>query len=309
MQKILVFDGIDRQALAPLEAAGYTVESNPQASAKDFQKDDTVVGMIVLTYPIGPAEMDCYPNLKIIARHGVGYDSVDLQAATDRHIVVTNTPGANATAVAETAVTLMLMAGRLMNTRREGIFDPAAKAFMAKRPGMQVSQKTVGILGFGNIGRNIAELLTGFDVDVLAYARHDKEVPNGRMASLDEIYQEADFVVLALPGSASTEHLVDAAALKKMKKSAVLVNVGRGTVVDESALITALKENDIAAAGLDVVTQEPISPDNELLKLKNAYVLPHIGSDSAEAKERLAAMAGQEILKVLAGQPADSQVN
>ena len=308
-KKILVFDGVNEHAVKALEAEGYQVVSNPQASDKDFAGDPDVVGFLLMMYPITAEIMDRYPNLKIIARHGVGYDNVDLAAAKERGIVVTNTPGANATAVAETAVALMLMAGRLFDTDKRGITDPKAKAYAAAHPGVQVSDKVVGILGFGHIGRTVAELLTGFGVKVLAYARHDKDVPNGRMASLDEIFEQSDFVVSTLPATPQTTKMVGETAFKKMKQTAVLVNVGRGPVVDEAALLIALKAGEIAAAGLDVVEKEPISPDNELLSLENTYVLPHIAGNSREAKKEIAEKAAQNIIDVLDGKKSKDQVN
>ncbi|MBS9338885.1 phosphoglycerate dehydrogenase [Fructobacillus sp. M2-14] len=308
-EKVLVFNGISDVAVTKLKEAGYEVEENPQKTADDFAADDSVVGMILMMAPIDGAVMDRFPNLKVIARHGVGYDNVDLQAAKDRGIIVANTPGANATAVAETAVTLMMMAGRLFDTDKRGITDKKAAAYATEHRGMQVSKKTVGILGFGHIGKTIAQLLSGFGVEVLAYARHDKDVPNGRMASLDEIFEKADYVVSTLPATDSTTKMIDAAAFDKMKDSAVLVNVGRGPVVDEAALIDALKAGKIAAAGLDVVEVEPISPDNELLSLENTYVLPHVAGGSIEAGKAIASTAADDVLSVLSGKGPLNQVN
>lgn len=309
MTKVLVFDGIADLAVSTLKAAGIEVVSSPQASDQDFTDSADIEGMILMMHPITGAIMDQLPNLKIIARFGVGYDNVDLDAARQRGIVVTNTPGANATAVAETAVTLMLMAGRLFATRHDAISNPTVKKYLHGRPGVQVTGKTIGILGFGHIGQKIAHLLTGFDVSVLVYARHDHEVPNGRMATLDEIYEKADYVVSALPGIPATQHLIDAGAFAAMKSSAVLVNVGRGSVVDEPALVDALKHGAIAAAGLDVVSTEPIQTDNPLLSLPNAFITPHVASTSREALDEVGLAAAQTVLNVLNGQTVNNQVN
>ncbi|CAK1241792.1 phosphoglycerate dehydrogenase [Fructobacillus tropaeoli] len=309
MAKVLVFDGIDENALAPLKRAGLEIVSNPQATSEDFASDDEVVGIILMMYKVDGAVMDRFPNLKVIARHGVGYDNVDLQAASERGIAVTNTPGANAGAVAETAITLMLMAGRLFETSHDAITDQKAADYMVGKSGQQVSGKIVGIIGFGHIGQEIAKLLTGFGVHVLAYARHERDVPNGRMADLDEIFQQADFVVSALPATPSTTGLIDQKAFDKMKPSTVVVNVGRGPVIDEAAMIASLKSGKIAAAGLDVVDQEPISPDNELLSLPNAFVLPHVAAHSKEADFEVAKTAAKNVLAVFEGKPAEDQVN
>lgn len=309
MTKVLVFDGVSQVAVQTLQDAGLEVVSSPQHQDRDFTDYPDIEAMILMMHPITAEIMDQLPNLKVIARFGVGYDNVDVQAASERGIVVTNTPGANATAVAETAITLMLMAGRFFASRQAQITDPAAKNYAQAHPGIQLSDKTVGILGFGHIGQKIAHMLTGFNAQVLVYARHDYPVVNGHMANLDEIFTTADYVVSALPGTAATQNLIDQAAFKKMKSTAVLVNVGRGSVVDEPALIQALKTGEIASAGLDVVAQEPIRADNELLSLPNAFVLPHVASVSQEALDEVGTLAAQNILQVLAGKTALNPVN
>ena len=151
--------------------------------------------------------------------------------------------------------------------------------------------------------------MTGFNVKVLAYARHNKVVKNGRMASLEEIYTQSDFVVLALPATSETNNMIDMAVFKKMKSNAVLVNIGRGTVIDELALINALKSGEIAGAGLDVVAVEPISEDNELLSLPNVFVTPHVAAKSREAFDTVGLTAAEEVVRVLNGQAPRYQVN
>ncbi|GAP02960.1 D-3-phosphoglycerate dehydrogenase [Fructobacillus pseudoficulneus] len=309
MAKILVFDGIDESALTLIKKAGFEVVSNKQQTPEDFAGDPDVVGIILMIFDVDGAVMDRYPNLKVIARHGAGYDTVDLKAAAERGIVVTNTPGANATAVAETAVALMLVAGRYFGAYHDSITDSKVKNYLVGKKAQQVSGKIVGILGFGHIGQDIAKLLTGFGVHVLAYARHDRDVPNGRMASLDEIYQQADYIVSALPATPATTGMINQEAFDKMKSNAVIVNVGRGPVIDEQAMIDSLKAGKIAAAGLDVVNEEPIQPSNVLLSLPNVFVLPHIAGFSKEANHEVAKTAAEDVLSVIAGKGTDHQVN
>lgn len=309
MAKVLVFDGIAQDGIEQLKAAGYEVVSSPQASDKDFTDHADVDAIILMMHPVTAEIMDKMPNLKVIARHGVGYDNVDLEAAKQRGIVVTNTPGGNAQSVAEGAVTMALMAGRLFAAHHDGITNAEDKAYVAKHPGLELSHKTVAILGFGHIGQKINDLLTGFQVNTLVYARHDRPVPHGKMAGLDEIFKNADYIISALPGTPQTKHLIDADAFKQMKQTAVVVNVGRGMVIDEPALVNALKSGEIAAAGLDVVEKEPISPENPLLALPNAFVTPHVASVSQEALSNVAKMAATEVQKVLSGETPDYQVN
>ena len=309
MKKVLVANLTAKKAVKYLEEKGFEVIISDQASDDDFLSHTDVDGILIMMHPFGESLMAKMPNLKVIARHGVGYDNVDLAAAAKHDIVVTNTPGANATAVAETAIMHMLMAGRLYYQRRELLTDTTNADYLAAHNGQEISGKTVGIIGFGHIGQNIDRLLTGFDVNVLAYARHSHEVVNGRMATLDEIYEQSDFIVTALPATPETTHMINADVFSKMKSSAVLVNIGRGALIDEAALIDALKNDVIAGAGLDVVENEPISVDNPLLQLPNAFVTPHVAMISQEAMDNVAIKAAEDIVRVLSGEQPRFPVN
>ena len=304
-QKVLVFNGTAQAAIDYLKANDLEVVSNPQQADADFLAAADVDAVILMMHPLTEKLLSQMPNLKVIARYGVGYDNVNLADATARDIVVTNTPGANATAVAETAIMHMLMAGRYFYQQRQSITDPT----VPNGTGQEVSHKTVGIVGFGAIGQKIDDLLTGFDVEVLAYARHDKPVKNGRMATLDEIYTQSDYIILALPATPETQHMIDAAVFKQMKPNAVLINIARGAVVDEAALITALQTGEIAGAGLDVVAVEPVEPDNVLLTLPNVFVTPHVAAKSIEAFDAVGLAAAQDVVRVLKGESAKNQVN
>ncbi|MGY3742976.1 phosphoglycerate dehydrogenase [Leuconostoc inhae] len=305
MKKVLVFDEIAETAITYLKANDIDVISNKQHDDNDFTAHPDVDGMILMMHPVSEQVLSQMPKLKVIARYGVGYDNVNLDDADAHGIIVTNTPGANATAVAETAVMHMLMAGRLFYQQRLSITEDVNNI----KIGQEVTNKTVGIIGFGAIGQKIDQLLTGFNVKVLAYARHNKVVENGRMASLEEIYTQSDFVVMALPATPETNNMIDRVVFKKMKSNAVLVNIGRGTVIDEQALIHALKSGEIAGAGLDVVAVEPISEDNELLSLPNVFVTPHVAAKSREAFDTVGLTAAEEVVRVLNGQEPRYKVN
>lgn len=305
MKKVLVFDEIAETAITYLKANDIDVISNKQHDDNDFTAHPDVDGMILMMHPVSEQILSQMPKLKVIARYGVGYDNVNLDDADAHGIIVTNTPGANATAVAETAVMHMLMAGRLFYQQRLSITEDVNNI----KIGQEVTNKTVGIIGFGAIGQKIDQLLTGFNVKVLAYARHNKVVKNGRMASLEEIYTQSDFVVMALPATPETNNMIDRVVFKKMKSNAVLVNIGRGTVIDEQALIHALKSGEIAGAGLDVVAVEPISEDNELLSLPNVFVTPHVAAKSREAFDTVGLTAAEEVVRVLNGQEPRYKVN
>lgn len=305
MKKVLVFDEIAETAITYLKANDLEVISNKQNDDNDLIAHSDADGMILMMHPVSEKILSQMPKLKVIARYGVGYDNVNLDDVDAHGIIVTNTPGANATAVAETAVMHMLMAGRSFYQQRLSITEDVNNIQI----GQEVTNKTIGIIGFGAIGQKIDQLLTGFNVKVLAYARHNKVVKNGRMASLEEIYTQSDFVVLALPATSETNNMIDMAVFKKMKSNAVLVNIGRGTVIDEQALINALKSGEIAGAGLDVVAVEPISEDNELLSLPNVFVTPHVAAKSREAFDTVGLTAAEEVVRVLNGQAPRYQVN
>lgn len=305
MKKVLVFDEIAETAITYLKANDLEVISNKQNDDNDLIAHSDADGMILMMHPVSEKILSQMPKLKVIARYGVGYDNVNLDDADAHGIIVTNTPGANATAVSETAVMHMLMAGRSFYQQRLSITEDVNNIQI----GQEVTNKTIGIIGFGAIGQKIDQLLTGFNVKVLAYARHNKVVKNGRMASLEEIYTQSDFVVLALPATSETNNMIDMAVFKKMKSNAVLVNIGRGTVIDEQALINALKSGEIAGAGLDVVAVEPISEDNELLSLPNVFVTPHVAAKSREAFDTVGLTAAEEVVRVLNGQAPRYQVN
>ncbi|MBZ6004194.1 phosphoglycerate dehydrogenase [Leuconostoc gelidum subsp. aenigmaticum] len=305
MKKVLVFEEIAETAITYLKANDIEVISNKQDDDNDLIAHSDADGMILMMHPVSEKILSQMPKLKVIARYGVGYDNVNLDDADAHGIIVTNTPGANATAVAETAVMHMLMAGRSFYQQRLSITEDVNNIQI----GQEVTNKTVGIIGFGAIGQKIDQLLTGFNVKVLAYAQHNKVVKNGRMASLEEIYTQSDFVVLALPATSETNNMIDMTVFKKMKSNAVLVNIGRGTVIDEQALINALKSGEIAGAGLDVVAVEPISEDNELLSLPNVFVTPHVAAKSREAFDTVGLTAAEEVVRVLNGQAPRYQVN
>lgn len=230
------------------------------------------------------------PTLKIVANYAVGLDNIDLHAARDLGIHVTNTPGVLTEATAEVAVGLMLSCARRFG---EGDRIMRAGAFEGWEPlyhlGTSIYGSTVGIVGAGRIGRRVGETMErGFDCRVLYH----------RPMDLDELLAESDFVSLHCPLTEQTRHLIDARRLGLMKRMAVLVNTSRGPVVDEAALVTALNSGTIAGAGLDVYETEPATAPG-LADLDNVTLLPHIGSATVAARDAMARMAAQSIVDLL----------
>jgi gluconate 2-dehydrogenase len=250
------------------------------------------------------------PRLRIVANIGVGYDNIDLTACASRGVVVTNTPGVVDDATADVAFALLLAAARRIvegdRFVRDGRWNPASQLAM----GLDVHHRTLGIAGFGRIGRAIARRAAGFDMKILYHNRRrlgrDEEARLGvAYASFDELLAEADFLVLQVPGTPDTHHLVGAPELARMKRTAVLVNTARGGVVDDAALADALQRGVIAAAGLDVFEGEPrVHP--ALVTLPNVVLAPHVGSATLATRHAMVQRAASNLLAFLAGgEPPD----
>ena len=245
------------------------------------------------------------PRCKILANFGVGYNHIDVGAATAKGITVTNTPGAVTDATADIAMTLILMAARRAGEGerlvRSGNWEGWHPVQML---GMHIGGKTVGIIGMGRIGKAIARRChDGFGMKVVFHNRSnvaDAGVPAKQLGSLADVMATADVAVVAVPGSPETHHLIDAAALKAMQPHAYLVNISRGDVIDEAALIATLQAGKIAGAGLDVYEQEPHVPD-ALKSLDNVVLLPHLGTNAQEVRANMGMMAVENLRAFFSG--------
>jgi D-3-phosphoglycerate dehydrogenase len=241
-------------------------------------------------------------RLKIVARHGVGVDNIDLEASTQKGIVVTYTPHANSDSVAEYAITLMLNIIKNLQKAHNETVKGNWKRFL----GFELMNKTIGIVGFGGIGKKVAKKLAGFDVKILAYDPYvsDEEVKkNGAIpVSLDELLKSSDIVTLHVALTTETRHLINKDRLRLMKKESFLINTSRGAVVDEKALYDVLKNREIAGAALDVFEKEPISKDNPLLSLDNIIVSPHMANFTIEALRRMDMMNAEDLKRFFKGE-------
>lgn len=245
------------------------------------------------------------PKCKILANFGVGINHIDVSAARDHGVTVTNTPGAVTDATADIAMTLMLMsarrAGEGERLARSGTWEGWTPTQML---GSHVSGKRLGIVGMGRIGQAIARRCHfGFGMEVSYYSRSEKELdfPAQRRASLEALAEASDFLVAATPGGTETTHLIGSSTFAAMQPSAHFINISRGEVVDEAALITALETGAIAGAGLDVYEQEPQIPD-ALRALENAVLLPHLGTATEEVRTNMGMMSLDNLDAFFAGQ-------
>jgi D-3-phosphoglycerate dehydrogenase len=267
-----------------------------------------VDGYIAGVDAIDRAALEHADQLKVISRYGVGVDSVDLHAAAERGIVVTNTPGANTVSVAELTVGLLLSLARQIpegaSALQQGSYPRLA--------GVSLEGKTVGILGLGAIGKELARRLRGFDCRLVAHDPYPDRVfvdANGiDLLPRDDLLRQSDFVSLHLPLTPETQGLVNRDFLALMKRGAFLVNTARGEIVDEGALLEALNSGQLRGAALDVFAPEPPSPDNPLLALKQVIATPHLGSQTDSATNRMGWMALKECLAVLRGEAPSHRV-
>ena len=286
--------------------AGWEVvvsDAAPPLSAEDFLPDApgaTAImanGSDVVSRQVIEAAGD---TLKVIARTGVGFDKVDVAAAAEHGVAVTTTPGSNGETVADFTFGLMLACSRLIpqlnSTLKSGMWDP--------RKGNDVFDKTLGIAGLGRIGQGVARRAAAFSMEILGYDPYVDAVTMATMGirkvELANLLRRSDFVTLHMPANEETTRMIDAAALDLMKPSAFLINTARGPLIDEPALLAALKSGQIAGAGLDVFTDEPLDT-SPFFELENAIVSPHIAGNTTESMARMAEAAVDNVIAVASG--------
>ena len=238
------------------------------------------------------------PKLKVISRYGVGYDKVDLDAASDNGVMVTITPGTNGDSVADMAVTLMLNAARNVS-----YMDQCIKNENQQRPiGVEMWEKTLGVIGAGAIGKGVARRCKGFNMKILCYDTFQDEAFKNECGAeytdLETIIKEADFITIHCPLNDETKNMFKTEQFQAMKKNAVIVNTSRGGIIDEAALYEALKHGEIGAAGLDVTVNEP-PYGNPLITLPNCTITPHAGAATYESCSKMSMMAAKNVLEVL----------
>ena len=270
--------------------------------------------LTLLTDKVDAEVMDAAgAQLKVISNHAVGFDNIDINAATVRKIPVGNTPEVLTDATADFAFALiMAVARRLPEAARyvqAGKWKTWGPMLLL---GVDLRGATLGLVGFGRIGKAVARRAMGFDMRVIYYDPGEKESHpelGATRVDLDTLLQVSDFISLHTPLTPATHHLIDAAALSKMKPNAILVNTARGPVVDMNALYDALKEQRIFGAGLDVTEPEPLPANHPILTLDNAIVVPHIASASKATRDQMAWMAAQNLIAGLKGERLPNYVN
>lgn len=321
MALIFVTQGIPKEGLALLAEAGHEVVIGiqegvlPKAEliAKLGERPYDAV-LSLLTDTIDAEVLDAAPNAKIFANYAVGFNNIDVEAAKEKGIIISNTPGVLTDTVAEFAVSLILSVAKRIS---EGDRFVRAGKFKAWGPelllGSDMKGKTLGILGAGRIGAGVAtRMQKGFGMNVVYYDVQpvpalEADIPCQYLASVEEVLRVADVVSVHVPLLPTTEHLINAERLALMKPTAYLINTSRGPVVDEVALTEALKNGVIAGAGLDVFEHEPDTAPG-LAGLENVVLTPHIASGSVETRAKMATMAAENIIAVLKGETAPNAI-
>jgi len=305
------------QAAIDLLSSYFDVSVNPfdrnlrRAELLEHVKDSDAI-LCLLSDCIDRSVIDAAPRLKCISNYAVGFNNIDVEYATKQGIVVCNTPKVLTETTADLTWALITSCARRIvesdGFLRSGEFKGWGPMLLL---GADIHHKTLGIIGMGRIGQAVAKRASGFSMKVLAY---DPMLSDGhntalwKSTDLQTLLREADFISLHVPLTDKTQHMIGPGELKLMKRDAILINTSRGAVINESALIEALRQNRIGAAGLDVYEKEPYIPQ-ELIELKNVVLLPHVGSATTETRTAMGIMAAQNAIAVLKGGDVPSRVN
>ncbi|MEX0763069.1 MAG: C-terminal binding protein [Dehalococcoidia bacterium] len=302
---------LEREALAGIDCEIVSVAVSSEGEITEAIKDADIV--LNDHSPMPASMIDQLTRCRLVIRYGHGYDTVDVDACTERGIMVTNIAGSTSEEVSNHALALLMACARDLKRLDRATTSGRWAEVYSRSLGRRIWGETVGAIGFGWIGRAFARKCRALGMNVLV---HDPYVGDWlaieygvRFVDLDELFMEADYVSLHVPHNKTTHHIINAAALSRMPATAYLINTARGPVVDEEALIDALMDGEISGAGIDVFEQEPLQPDNPLLKMDNVIVTPHIAGSSRIGWETIRRRAGQEAARVLRGQRPEVLVN
>jgi len=312
MIRILLTDPIDPSGEGLLRARGAEVVLAPEGSADTVKRLAREADGVIIRSKLPDDIFEAAPRLRAVTIHGSGTDLVPLASANAKGVLVANLPGENAQSVAEYCVMAMLMLARNAAAITTAIRnEPWDQARALSGSAREIAGLAAGIVGVGEIGKRVAKICRhGFGMRVLGNQRRmDRLPPEAEPAELRQLLQDSDFVVIACPLTPETHHLLDAARIAAMKPTAWLINVGRGPVIDEAALIEALRAKRIAGAMLDVYEHYRIAPGHPLFDLDNVLLTPHLAGSTRESRARASVRAADETLRMLAGERPRNLVN
>lgn len=313
VSRIIPDEGLQR-VLDTCDAEVWQDELPPRRQVLLEKIRDKVGLLSLLTDKIDAELMDLNPQLRVVSNYAVGFDNIDIPAATQRGLPIGNTPGVLTDTTADFAFTLLMSAARRVVEGAEYVHSGKWKTWGPKLlTGVDIYGATLGLIGFGRIGQAMAKRASGFDMRVLyydQYRREDLEKSLGVIyAEIDRLLRESDFVSIHTDLNASTRHMFNHDAFAKMKSSAILINSARGPVIDHAALYDALSSGKIRAAAVDVTEPEPINMDSPLLTLPNYLVVPHIASATIATRGKMAEMAAQNLIAGVNGERLPTPVN
>lgn len=307
MKNILLLETVTEEALGVLKQNANVFFAETPFSGIPIATQHTIHGIVTRGKgDVSEALISKCPDLQVIARCGVGLDNIDVQFATKQGVKVVNAPGSNADTVAEHALSLMLSLQRQLYTSfsevKKGNWD-----FRKQYKGDEIRGKTLGILGFGNIGSKVAKLASAFGMNITYWDVKEKPNSGYTFLSFDEILAQSDIITLHLPLLESTRNLINATAFEKMQPHAYLINTSRGEVIDQSALINALKQQQIAGFGADVLATEPPKTDDPLLQMDNVLITPHSASLTARTYNEMCVITCQNAVDILQGKSIEER--
>ena len=300
--KILICDKTEPEAIQCMRQAGIQVDVLDNISAEELPKVlPAYDGMVVRSRTkVRAALIDACPNLKVIVRGGIGLDTIDTDYARSKGITVMNTPKASSASVAELTIGFMFAMARQIPTTTSSM--KAGKWEKKKFEGDEIGGKTLGVIGFGNIGCEVAKRALALGMTVLAYDVYEPKLEGVKRVTVDELLSRSDYITLHLPLTDETHNLIGAAEFAKMKPGVRLINCARGGVVDENALYDAIVSSKVAGAALDVFAQEP-SEGHRLFNLEQVIGSPHIGAATKEAQSRIGAEVAKKIIEFYNSRP------
>ncbi|MCX6068919.1 MAG: D-2-hydroxyacid dehydrogenase [Chloroflexi bacterium] len=293
--KVLVCDKTEKDCIEKMRAAGLTVDTSFEITPEELMTVLPAYDVVVVRSrtKIRQPLIDVCPNLKLIVRGGVGLDTIDVEYARGKGVAVKNTPLASSASVAELAIGYMFMLAR--SQYKASATMKAEKWEKKAFEGDEIGGKTLGLIGYGNIGKETAKRASLLGMDVVVYDPFVAKVDGVKLVSLDELLSQADYISLHLPKTKESTNLISADQFAKMKAGVRIINCARGGIIDESALYEALTSGKVAAAALDVFSEEP-PVDWKLLKLDNVIASPHIGAATKEAQTRIGAEVAQIVI-------------
>jgi D-3-phosphoglycerate dehydrogenase len=309
---VTLTDPIAREGIAVLEAAGCTVRVAEDRSPAGLRAACAASDGVIVRSWLPEDAFDEAPRLLVAVRHGAGVDMIPLPPATRNGVLASRVPGANAQAVAEFAVGQMLCAARSLHVLDHALHGEGwDKARARTGSATELGGRTLGLVGVGDIGMHLARIAHhGFGMNVLGFRRDAAKLPaHVGFAALPELFAASDYIVIACPLTDETRGLVGAPLIARMKPNAWLVNVARGPIIDEAALVAALRDRHIGGAALDVYATQPLAPDHPLLSLPNVVLTPHGAGISRESGVALAVRSAEEVVRVLRGERPVALVN